>query len=258
MTRLARVQDDFQAYMLRSDSAIESHVVGTQRVPVATRLGIYGDGYASRLVEALEANYPTLAKLLGPQDFATLGNTYVRARDSRFRSVRYYGAELADFLATEAKYAGAPVFAELARWEWAMNGAFDAADSAPMDATALSQVAPPEWVALRFEWHPSVCRLALLWNVPQVWKALTSGEQRPEWSVQAEPAQWLIWREDLKTFFRALGPPEAEALDAARSGASFGEICLKLATHFSEAEIPARAAGYLRQWLGSGLLTGKK
>ena len=258
MNPLERVQDDFQAFMLRSDTAIESHVIGTERVSIATRLAIYGDGYASRLIEALEANYPVLAKLLGSEDFSTLGTAYVRAHDSQYRSVRYYGAELADFLASRSEYLRAPVLAELARWEWAMTEAFDAADATPIDVGALTRVAPERWAELHFEFHPSVRRLALFWNVPQTWKALTNDAARPEQRMQATPAQWLLWRRDLQTFFRSMQAPEAAALDVARGGATFGEICTMLTEHCTEDETPARAAAFLRRWVDSGLIAGVK
>jgi len=254
MSALSRIQDDFQSFMLRAGRDIEAHVVGTPRVSIATRLAIYGDGYSSRLIEALEANYPALAKLLGPEDFAALGTAYVRAHESRFASIRYYGAELADFLAAHAEYVGAPLLAELARWEWAMTEAFDAADAAPVGIAALAQVVPDEWAALRFQFHPSLRQLSLFWNVPQIWKALTDDIERPASVVQAEPTEWLLWRENLQTFFRSLPTPEAEALNAARGGQSFGDLCAILARHFSEEETPARAAGFLKHWLESGLI----
>jgi hypothetical protein len=252
---LNRVQDDFQSFLLRGDGAIESHVVGTVRVPVATRLGIYGDAYRARLVEALEANYPALAKLLGETDFATLGAQYVQAHDSTFFSIRYYGAALAEFLGAHPDYAAAAVLAELARWEWAMTEVFDAADAEPIDTTALGSVSPDRWADLRFDWHPSLRRLGLAWNVPQIWKALTGDTERPEVSLHPQPVQWLLWRHELQTFFRSLSEAEAAALDAARTGETFGELCVLLCALVSEQEAPARAAGYLREWVASGLIT---
>src|SRR5262249_50106553 len=124
VSALAQVQRDFQDYLLRGDGAVEAHVVGTARVPVATRLAIYGGAYRSRLGEALESNYPALAKLLGAADFGTLANDYVTAHDSPYFSVRYYGDALPQFLATHEEYAAAPVLAELAQWEWAMTSVF--------------------------------------------------------------------------------------------------------------------------------------
>ena len=259
MSALTRIQDDFQAFMLRTSRDIESHVVGTERVPVATRLAIYGDGYRSRLIEVLAANYPALAKLLGPEDFTALGTAYVRAHDSSFRSVRYYGAELATFLSAQPEYEQVPVLGELARWEWAMTEVFDAADAVPIGPAALAQIAPARWAELCFEFHPSLRRLELFWNAPQLWKALTTdGAERRQPEVRADATPWVLWREELQTYFRSLQESEAEALDAARGGASFGEICGVLAAHCSEAEIPRQAAGYLKQWLQDGLITDVK
>ncbi len=251
---LARVQDDFQRYLLQGDAGIEAHVVGTARVPVATRLGIYGGAYGARLTEALQINFPALAQLLGEGDFEELAAAYVRAHDSCFASIRYYGHELPAFLIREPAYAEVPLLAELARWEWAMTETFDAADAQPLGAEAMAQVPPEEWAELRFEWHPSVRRLQLLWNVPQLWKAITKETERPEPSVSAEAGQWLLWRRDLEIYFRSLQPSEADALDAARAGSTFGELCDGLCQSEGEAAAPAKAAGFLRDWLQSGLI----
>ena len=58
MSALAHLQGEFQEYLLRGAPAVEAHVLGTARVPVATRLGIYAGAYRSRLADALEANFP--------------------------------------------------------------------------------------------------------------------------------------------------------------------------------------------------------
>jgi hypothetical protein len=258
MAGLMRVQDDFQAFLLGQAAGIREHVVGTDRVPIATRLGIYGEAYCLRLVEALQSNYPALAKLLEEEGFATLGTAYVRANDSRFTSVRCYGAGLADFLATRPEYAEAPLLAELARWEWTMTEVFDAADAEPFRAEALQSIQPQQWAELRFDFHPSVRQLALSWNAPQIWKALTEEVERPQASLNAGPVAWVLWRQELKTYFRSLDADEAEALGAARSGAGFGEVCAGLAHHHTQDETPARAAAFLQQWIASGLITGAR
>jgi hypothetical protein len=253
--RLPLIQGDFQSYLLRGDGAIEAHVVGTERVPIATRLGIYGDGYIARLAEALGASFPVLSELLGEADFEKLATAYVRSHDSSFFSVRHYGNALADFLATDPEYAGAAVLAEIARWEWAMTEVFDAADADSLGVSDLANVAPEEWAELRFGLHPSVRRLALAWNAPQIWKAVSDDGEPPEVEFSPEPVEWVLWRQDLRTYFRSLEPGEAEALEAAREGQSFGELCGLLCAEFGEDAAPARAAGFLRDWVESGLLT---
>ena len=257
MSALSRLQGDFQHYLLRGEAcALEQQVVGTARVPVATRIGIYGGAYVSRLAEALGSNFPALAKLLGAEDFHTLACAYVRAHDSGFFSIRCYGDELEQFLATHADYAEIPVLAELARWEWAMTSVFDAADAIALGPEALTRVAPEEWAQLRFQWHPSVTRVELNWNVPQLWQALTEDAEQPTLDF-SEPAQpWLLWREELTTYFRSLPRTEAAALDAARAGWPFGELCELLCEELGASAAAAQAAALLRGWVQSGLIIG--
>jgi hypothetical protein len=251
---LADLQAQLQQYLLRGDAAIAARVTGTARVPAGTRLEIYAGAYRGRLAEALAANYPALAKLLD-EDFAELAQAYIAGHDSLYFSIRYYGENLADFLATEARYAAAPLLADLARWEWAMRAVFDAADAAPLAAAQLARVAPEAWAHLRFQWHPSVTRLDLEWNAPQFWQALTEDAERPAAAVSAEPTAWLLWREGLTTYFRSLSVTEAQALDAARRGWPFGELCELLCERLGEAEAPLAAASFLRGWVGAGMIT---
>ena len=255
MARLPQIQLDFQQYMLRADPAIEAHVVGTARVPIATRLAIYGGGYGARLTEALQTNFPRLATLLGESDFETLAAQYIRSHDSTFASIRYYGAELAQFLEQEPVYAAAPILAEFARWEWGIAAIFDAADAAAVEVGVMATVPPERWAHIRLEFHPALQQMELMWNVPPIWKALSNEQEPPVATLSQEPERWLLWRNDLEVYFRSLTGTEAAALDAARSGASFGELCAALCDQVSEAQAPAQAAGFLREWLQSGLIT---
>jgi hypothetical protein len=249
VSRLPDIQDAFQQFLLRGDSTtIESHVVGTQRVPVGTRLGIYGDGYRLRLIEALQKTFPVLAELMGEADFQTLAARYVDAHESTFFNIRWYGDRMGELLAADSEY-----LAEMARWEWAMAHAFDAADAEPLGLSAFAEIAPEDWAGLRLEWSPSVQVLRLDWNIPQLWKAVTEGsEERPEPAY--EPGSYLIWRRELQIYFRPLGEAEAAVVAAAREGHSFGELCVLLCEHLDESEAAQHAAGFLRGWVESGLL----
>jgi hypothetical protein len=256
MSTLGTVQGDFQDYLLRGSQAVTRHVQGSARVPVATRLGIYADAYRSRLAEALAANFPALAALLGTDDFRELAWRYIAAHDSPFFSIRYYGHELAQYLGAHADYAEVPLLTELARWEWSMAGVFDAPDAAVLTHAALAQLAPQQWVRLRFTLHPSVARMELTWNVPQLWRALTSGAERPEVTLNREPVSWVLWRQEINSYYRSLPPLEARALDALRDGWPFAELCALLCEELGESAAPAQAAALLRGWVEAGMITG--
>src|SRR5947209_4556270 len=72
MSGLAQIQTALQRYLLTRERDIETLVQGTARVPVPVRLGIYADGYRLRLAEALQTNFPVLARLLGEAQFARI------------------------------------------------------------------------------------------------------------------------------------------------------------------------------------------
>ena len=256
MIPLSNIQDAFQRFLLEGDAAIEGHVVGTEKVPVQTRLAIYGDGYRLRLIEALQSTFPVLASLLGETDFETLASRYIGTHASTFFSIRDYGHELEAFLAAETEYARAPVLPELARWEWAMAAIFDAADTASIATTDLAQIAPEEWAQLCFDWSPALRVVSLEWNVPQLWKAVTENAEPPSPDLLPQPGEWLLWRQDLQIYFRPLSPDEAHALAAAREGQSFGALCVLLCERMEDNEASRRAAGFLRAWVQAGLMTG--
>jgi len=148
-----------------------------------------------------------------------------------------------------------PLLADLARWEWTMAAVFDAADADPIDARAVQSKTPQEWATMRLTFHPSVHVLEFAWNAPQIWKAVIDGTARPPAAVSREPLSWLLWRHQMKEYFRSLAAPEEDALATALSGETFGAVCSVLCAHFREDEAPAEAATYLRTWLESGLVT---
>src|ERR1700722_7572830 len=256
MAYLEGLENEFQNFMLTGSADIEKRVVGTQRVPIATRLAIYGDGYRSRLIETLQAHYPALLALIGEESFEALGRAYVQAHDSSFASIRFYGGELDALLAALPDYASQPWLAELARFEWAMNAVFDSADGPSIGVQALGQVPPQNWATLGFDVHPAVRRLDLAWNAPALWRALTDAAPPPAPTAQGHPVPWLLWRNELQIFYRPLTALEAEALDAVRQGRSFGGVCVALCAALDEEQAPARAAAFLREWVESGMIVG--
>lgn len=57
--------------------------------------------------------------------------------------------------------------------------------------------------------------------------------------------------------FRVLSYEEAMAWNEGAGGTSFAGLCEILATYGGEEDAPARAAGYLQNWILSGLLLKK-
>lgn len=261
MSNLAAISHWTRSRLPEDDEHVESDVA--DGMAVAAPLAGYSQSWRARLIDALEANYPALTEMLGREDFTALGATYIEAHPSRFYSIRGYGDALPQFLAGHPDYRGAPVLADLARWEWTMTEVFDAADAEPIGPASLASVPQESWAELRFGLHPSVRTLQLGWNVPQIWQALAGDApfDAPDEVARLWPAPapdergraWLLWRRDLRIVFRPLGPLEAAALEHCRRGLRFGEIC-ELACDRVGAQGGARMTELLHGWLASGII----
>jgi len=254
--RLVELQRNFQAHLLAGDDAILRSVVDAPPLAPAARVKIYRNAYRVRLLDALKDTYPVLFKILGDEVFENLGDAFIDAHPSVHRSIRWYGRELADFLAQQPPYAEQPILAEIALFEWTLSEVFDAADAVPVGREALQAVDPGSWDRLRFEFHPSVRLLDLTWNTVAVWQAMSRDEDPPRPEAAETPIPWLLWRRELTNRFRSLDEAECAALEAARSGEPFGEICAALRAWLSEEEIPLRAATLIGTWTDCGMITG--
>jgi hypothetical protein len=244
---LAQLQQSFQAHVLSGEPGIADEIVSDPRAAGVVRLGVYGDAYASRLVEVLGASFPALHRALGAPQFARWVGEFVRAHPSRVRSARDYGDALPQWLSSRASGPRAQGLADLARFEWAIAGAFDAADRAALSPASLAPVPPAHWPALQFGFSPSLRRLSVASNCLAWWKFACEEQPRPgRWRATC-PQQWLVWRRDLAVCYRRLPLAETRALDAALAGSTFGQCCEQL-------DSPATAATLLHRWFSEGLV----
>ncbi len=288
MNRLHSLQSDFQSFLLEGDARIRQRVSGTGKASAELRLAIYHDAYRLRLIEALGSNYPVLQAWMGHEKFEQLSLAYLREYPSKHFSIRYFGDRLAQYLATNEIYRDKPFLSEMAKLEWALSQAFDAPDSAVIDITAVATVPPVAWPQMRFTFHASVQLLTLQWNVAPIWKAVNEylqierkqdscrGETSSTPSSSLSPCQeesrredesidlptlvasehpqsWLVWRQDLKNYFRSLSVDEAWALIAARHH-DFAGLCEGLCEWIDAQNVAPHAASLLKQWVTEGLI----
>lgn len=285
MSALSDLQTDFQSFLLDGGKGMLSRVTGTAKVGTETRLAIYYDAYRLRLLEALTSNYPVLRAWIGDEEFEELGIAYLTAHPSRHFSIRYFGHQLPAFLAATKPWADKPYLAEMASLEWALSEVFDAENGPVMGIEDMAGIPAQAWPAMRLRLHPAMRRLDLRWDVPTIWKSVNQhlaaekstdscrGEtsatpsaekaQHEETAVADVPAPqagdypqaWLVWRQDLKTWFRSLPVDEAWALDAACKGENFATICEGLCEWIDAPNVALHAAGLIKLWITDGIVS---
>ena len=247
--KLHHLQQSFQTHVLQGGEGVVSEIVADERFPIALRLGVYRQAYAARLIEVLAETFPAVLAALGANLFARHVSDFARQQPSRFRSARDYGAQLPQWLASRLSGPRAAGIADLARFEWAVAGAFDAADCLALKPGSLAGVEPEQWPNLQFAFAPSLRRLGVTSNCVAWWKFACAEQPRPSRWRSTCTQQWLIWRQELAVFYRRLSQAETQALDAALAGRNFGQLCEQLSG-------PAAAAKLLQGWFNAGLVVG--
>jgi hypothetical protein len=228
----------------------------------ATGLAVYRHAYRARLAEALADNYTVLARALGDEAFDALAQAYIAARPSRHPSIRWFGGELASFMAAAGDdLVPHASLADFARMDWALRGAFDAAEAPPLDPATLAALGPDDWAGLVLHLHPSVQRVVLAHAIEPAWRVLRewepeSGAAQPELDEPVPHEHTLLaWRQHGETRWRSLEALEATLLQAVAEGAPFALLCERAAASLGDAEAAAPAVvGALQRWLADGLL----
>lgn len=261
MKQLTELQHTFQDCVLNPGNAQTTEWISASgRAAPDIQLSIYTHAYGARLKEVLANDYPAVLTAIGEDHFSRLADDYIRANPSQYFSLRDFGRHLPGFVSDmqqqDAGCQDMPWLRELALFEWTLGQAFDAADAPVFTEQDMAAIPHQAWPELRFVPHPSVHRLDLEWNIPEMWQALTDDQPVQVTAVRDKTSPWLVWRELLMTRFRSLQIDEQMALDALRGGGRFSEVCEVLATLLGEDEVPLRVAGLLKGWIAQGLISG--
>lgn len=257
MSHLRELQLRFQDYLVGVSEEIENDITSTENALAEHRLGTYYNAYRIRLIDSLAIDYSALEKVLGREAFETMALDYLQHYPSTQPSVRWFGANLAEYLQRYYQGDDAEFLQELARFEWAQTMVFDAADTIrPVQLEEVAQLPGEAWASLGFEFIPALRWLDLYWNVAQIENSVDKNDTMPQKSRADHPLRWLLWRRDMKTYWRSLEVHEAWAIESAANGADFAEICEGLLEWVDEQQVALCAAGFLKQWV-SDQMVGK-
>lgn len=248
MNELAAIQQRFQRHLMSSAAESCADVCG--------RMEIYVNAYWGRQREALADNYPVLYRALGDEAFRELAAAYLRAHPSPHRSIRWFGDRLVEFITLNPDTVPHPALLDLARMDWAMRGAFDAADAPLLRIEDLAGLAPERWPELRFTPCPSFRMLQLDWAIEALWHTLNEDESAQTEEPAPHAHAMIVWRHGLECRWRTVTASEAPALRAMLEGGNFAEICSALPDADGR-DAAANAAKLLHAWVDEGLLAAR-
>lgn len=134
------------------------------------RFDVYRNNVAVSLTEALETAFPTIAKLVGAQNFKTLAGTFLRAHPPSSPMMMFYGTEMPAFLAAFPPTQSLKYLPDVARLELALRESYHAADCRPIDPGVLQTLPTDQLMVCTLSLAPSLRVITSEWPVLSIWR----------------------------------------------------------------------------------------
>lgn len=196
---LARFQDDFSRALLATGSASTPDVAA---LAVQPAFAVYRNTVTKGCIDALQANYPAVTRLVGEEWFRAAAAVYARESLPADPALLRYGADFANFLARFEPAAELPYLPGVARLDRLWTEAHTAADEEALDPAAAARLAPA--VLARTILHPhSAARWAWFEDAPiyTIWSRNRCDSNvsdadldwQPEGALLARPRDTVEW-----------------------------------------------------------------
>jgi len=140
---LTRFQDGFARALLAPDptavSGLAPEIAALARQP---GFAVYRNTLMKACIDALQANYPTVARLVGDEWFRAAAAVFAREQLPVQPTLLYYGEAFADFLARFEPAAELPYLPGVARLDRCWTESHAARDESALAPAALARLAP--------------------------------------------------------------------------------------------------------------------
>lgn len=247
---VAAYQDAFAAALLADgEEASPSPIV--ERLRRQPGFAVYRNTVMKGCIDALQANFPTVERLVGEEWLRAAASVFARGRLPMQPSLLLYGEAFPSFLATFEPAQEIPYLADVARVDRLWMESHVAADAPVLDAAVLAALPPSEMPSVGLRLHPAA-RWAWCgdWPIHTLWSRNRAHD--------ADPGAPMAWVGEGVLVTRPCGAVQVEAfgrggvalLDACRAGLSIaGAVQCAL-----EAQPDADFADLVRQLLQAGAL----
>lgn len=211
---------------------------------------VYRNTVMSGCIDALEANFPSVARLVGSDWFRAAAAAYVRVQPPRDGRMLIYGESFADFLAEFEPARPLSYLADVARLDRFWIEAHTAEDAGAVDTAWLAGLSPETLGTLRLMPHPAA-RWRWSSDAPifSIWQRNRVAEEsmgeiawRGEGALLTRPRDSVLWQ--------PMNRPDGAFLDACTEGQMLGEAAVAAL----ELQPDTDVADMLSRLLGAGAL----
>ena len=209
------------------------------------RLDVYREMYLLRMEEALEVDYPALARHLGEDGFTRFVARYAEAYPSRSYTLNRLGDRVPEFVDAIDDLPKPEFCRELVRLELELTWIFDA-DETPCLTEAQIQAVPADaWERARLK--PIGPFKLLEYNYPVSQFVSWAMDDRPRPSIRKRKTWLVAYRHNYDVHRLDLTQPAYALLSALASGKTLGESILEVRARESQ------LFDWFKEWMAEGL-----
>ncbi|OUS38752.1 DUF2063 domain-containing protein [Rhodobacterales bacterium 56_14_T64] len=213
-------QSQFTRAMMDASQPVPDGLSDAQNRPAGSRFNVYRNNIAVSLTDAMHAAFPVIAKLLGKENMDGLSGLYLRAHPPSSPVMMFYGEHFPEFLSGMKQLNHLGYLADVAHLELALRRAYHAADTSPIAADALANIAPEALMQSHITLAPSVQVIPSPWPICDIWHFNTT-KDAPK--PKAEAQDVLITRPEFDPIPHALPAGGASWISALLQGTRFGD-----------------------------------
>ncbi len=246
---LAQFQDGFVRLLLDPDAPPDPDLAALAAQPA---FAVYRNTVMKGCIDALQANFPAVARLTGEEWFRAAAAIYVRETPPAQPTLLHYGNNFADFLARFPPAAELPYLPGVARLDGYWTEAHTAADAAPLDPAVVAALSPEKLASILLHPHPAArwgwfaeCPIYTIWSRN---RAGDSPDGAFDWCAEGA----LLSRPREAVRWRALGRAGCAFLDACAAGATAAQATAAALRSEHDADL----AGIMQALLEAGALAG--
>lgn len=212
-------QTAFKAAMLDPAAAVPTGIVNPDGAAASKRFDVYRNNVAVSLSDALAAAFPVVRKLVGDEFFRAMAGVFLRKHPPKSPLMMFYGEAMPQFLGRFEPTKKFGYLPDIAKIELAMRHAYHAADVTPVDAQALTEIAPDALMSAKLRIAPATQTITSTYPIHAIYRVNTQSDA-PKPVMQPEAV--LITRAGFDPTIHLINAAAATCIDALKDGQSLG------------------------------------
>jgi len=236
-SRLCGLQDQFARALVDPEPPREGGA-GIGQLVAQPGFAVYRNTVLKGCIDALQANYPAVTRLVGEEWLRAAAAEFVRTHLPASPMLLEYGAQLVSFLAQFAPAAELPYLPDVARLDRFWTEAHGSRDETPIEPGQVTALAPQELARITLRPHASA---RWQWFEQQPIFTIWSHNRDLGGDVEAD-IEWrgegaLLVRPNDSVQAIALGRAEVAFLDACAAGRNLADAAQAALAHEATADL---------------------